>query len=163
MRNMNFLSDDPNGIFSLDSVQQAQKRPIPLQVHFATEADLARTDGAFNAGYIRTNETAVGDRGVRFVPGDAIVTGTRGEQWPIQRDKFEATYAPSQEGGAFGTDGLFHKVAGPVPVRCMDEPFSVSASWGELTGGPGDYLVQYGPGDFGIVSTESFGDTYELV
>jgi hypothetical protein len=162
MRNMNFLSDDPDGIFSLDGVQRAQKRPIPLQVHFATEADLARTEGAFNAGRIRTSETAADDPGVRFAPGDAIVTGTRGEQWPIQRDKFEATYAPS-EGGAFGTDGLFHKVGGPVPVRRMDEPFTVTASWGELTGDPGDYLVQYGPGDFGIVSTDSFGDTYEMV
>jgi hypothetical protein len=163
MRSMNFLKDDPRGIFAMDGVQRAQKRPVPLRVHFATESDLARTDGVFNGGHIHTRETAVGDPGVRFVPGDAIITGTRGEQWPIPRDKFEATYAPSEEGGAFGTDGLFHKVAGPVPVRRMDEAFSVSASWGELTGGPGDYLVQYGPGDFGIVSIDSFGDTYEMV
>jgi PGDYG protein len=163
MRSMNFLNDDPKGIFALDGVRQAQKRPIPLQVHFATDADLARTDGGFNAGYIRTNESPVGDPGVRFAPGDAIVTGTRGEQWPIQRDRFEATYVPSDEGGSFGTDGPFHKVAGPVPVRRMDEAFSVSALWGELTGNPGDYLVQYGPGDFGVVSAEIFTDTYDMM
>lgn len=163
MQSMNYVKEDPSGIFCLDGVQRAQKRPTPLQVHFATHEDLARTDGAFNAGYILTSETPVGDRGVRFAPGDAIVTGTRGEQWPIQRDKFEATYVPSEDAGAFGTDGLFHKVAGPVPVRRMDEAFSVSASWGELAGRPGDYLVQYGPRDFGVVSTESFADTYEVV
>lgn len=163
MRSMNFLKSEPNGIFALDGVRHAQKRPLSLQVHFATAADVARTDGVFNAGYIRTRETPVGDPGVRFAPGDAIVTGTRGEQWPIQRDRFEATYAPSGEGGAFGTDGPFHKVAGPVPVRPMDEAFSVSASWGELSGGPGDYLVQYGRGDFGVVSGESFADTYEMM
>lgn len=60
-------------------------------------------------------------------------------------------------------DGLFHKVADPVPVHRMDEPFAVSAPWGELVGRPGDYLVQYGPNDFGIVSAESFTDTYDLV
>ena len=163
MRSMNFLKEDPNGIQSLDGVRQAQKRPIPLQVHFATEADLTRTDGVFNDGRIRTRETAVGDPGVRFAVGDAIVTGTRDEVWPIRRSRFEATYTPSDEGGAFGTDGRFHKVAGPVPVCCMDEPFTVSASWGELTGNPGDYLVQYGPGEFGIVSTDSFDDTYDVV
>lgn len=160
---MDFLKDIPNGLLALDGVRQAQKRPIPLQVHFATDADMARTDGVFNAGYIRTGETPAGDPGVRFSPGDAIVTGTRGEQWPIQRDRFEATYAPSDEGGSFGTDGSFHKVAGPVPVCRMDETFSVTASWGELTGGPGDYLVQYGPRDFGVVSAELFADTYELM
>jgi hypothetical protein len=45
----------------------------------------------------------------------------------------------------------------------MDEPFTVTAPWGELTGGPGDYLVQYGPGDFGTVDSGSFSDTYDLV
>lgn len=163
MRSMNFLKHEPQGILSLDGVQRAQKRPIPLQVHFATDADLARSDGVFESGRIRTPETAVGDEGVRFSAGDAILTGTRGEQWPISRGQFEATYAPAGEGGAFGTDGPFHKVAGPVPVRRMDEAFAVTASWGELSGGPGDYLVQYGPGDFGIVSAEVFSDTYDMV
>lgn len=163
MRSMNYLNEHPDGILVLDGVRQARKRPIPLQVHFATQADLARTGGVFNAGRIRTNETAADDPGVRFAPGDAIVTGTRGEQWPIQRDKFEATYVPSEEGGAFGRDGLFHKVGGPVPVRRMEEPFTVTAPWGELTGRPGDYLVQYGPGDFAIVDSDCFADTYEMV
>jgi len=162
MRDMNFLKDDPRGIRSLEGVRQAQKRPIPLQVHFATEADLSRTDGAFDRGHVRTAETAAGDAGVRFAVGDAIVTGTAGEQWPIPRQQFESTYAPSA-GGAFGADGPFHKVAGPVPVRRMEEPFTVTASWGELTGQPGDYLVQYGPGDFGIVSDDTFRDTYEML
>jgi hypothetical protein len=160
---MDFLRDNPSGILALDGVQRARKRPIPLRVHFSTAADLARTDGAFSHGHLRTHETAAGDPGVRFVPGDAIVTGTRGEQWPIQRDRFEATYVPSEPGGAFGADGLFHKVGGPVPVRRMDEPFTVRAIRGQLVGGPGDYLVQYGPGDFGIVSAEIFTDTYEFV
>lgn len=160
---MNHLKSDPRGIHALDGVRQARKRPIPLHVHFATEADLTRTDGVYNAGRIRTSETAAEDAGVRFAPGDAIVTGTRGEQWPIVRATFETTYQPSDPGGAFGVDGLFHKVAGPVPVRRMDEPFAVSAPWGELTGGPGDYLVQYGPDDFGIVRADSFEDTYDLV
>lgn len=163
MRSMDFLKDDPRGIMALDGVRRARKRPIPLRVHFAAEADLARTDGAFNAGRIRTRETAADDPGARFAPGDAIVTGTHGEQWPIPRDRFEATYVPSVPGGAFGTDGLFHKIGGPVPVRRMDEPFRVTALRGELVGGPGDYLVQYGAGDFGIVTADIFADTYDIV
>lgn len=163
MRNMDFLKDEPDGIHVLDGVRRARKRPIPLRVHFATEADLARTDDAFSAGFIRTRETAPDDPGVRFAPGDAIVTGTRGEQWPIPRDRFEATYVPSVPGGAFGVDGLFHKAGDPVPVRRMDEPFRVAALHGELVGGPGDYLVQYAPGDFGIVSPDIFADTYDIV
>ena len=30
-----------------------------------------------------------------------------------------------------------------------------------LQGEPGDYLVQYGPGDYGVVGREIFGKTYE--
>ena len=53
------------------------KRPIPLSARFTT------TPG--------TCQTLEGN--VRYQPGDAILTGTRGEQWPVRRDLFLAASA----------------------------------------------------------------------
>lgn len=160
-RNMNFVKELQNGIRALDRVYSAKKKPMPLEVHFATEADLVREDAPYNKGHIITRETAEGGVGVKFEAGDAIVTGIEGEVWPISREKFNATYAPSSGGLELGTDGSFHKVAGAVNVRPMNMPFRVSAPWGELRGRKGDFLVEYGPEDYGVVGEEIFKKTYE--
>jgi len=53
------------------------KRLIPVAVKFASD--------------FGTCETREGD--VSFCAGDAILTGVEGEQWPIERPKFDASYA----------------------------------------------------------------------
>jgi hypothetical protein len=49
-----------------------------------------------------------------------------------------------------------------VEVKQMDTDFSVKVSWSEdlLYGKPGDYLVTYGPNDFGVVAKDVFEETY---
>jgi PGDYG protein len=150
------------GLASLPSPTWVQKRPIPLDVHFAVQSDLTRTDPPYNKGHIRTRETSAGDAGVAFKAGDAILTGTEKDSWPIAKATFEATYAPS-EGSRMGQDGKFFKKPQPILGVQMKEPFAVTASWGRLEGKPGDWLVQYDEAgkDFGIVGEAIFEQTYE--
>jgi hypothetical protein len=86
----------------------------------------------------------------------AIMTGTEGEQWPIPAEKFKQTYDDLG-------DGTAAKKNIPVYAVEMNKPFQVKVSWSNdlLKGDPGDYLVQYGPGDYGVVGREIFGKTYE--
>jgi PGDYG protein len=150
------------GLASLPSPMWVQKRPIPVAVHFASQSDLTRTDPPYNEGHIRTRETPSGDPGVAFKVGDAILTGTEKESWPITRASFERTYAPAG-GSRMGRDGKFVKKPAPVLGVQMREPFAVTASWGRLEGTPGDWLVQYDDEgkDFGVVGQDIFEQTYE--
>ena len=150
------------GLASVPSATWVQKRPIPVAVHFAVQSDMARTDDPYNKGHIRARETPAGDAGVAFKTGDAILTGTAGESWPIAKAVFEATYAPA-EGSRMGQDGKFFKKPLPVLAVQITEPFAVTASWGRLEGKPGDWLVQYDEvgRDFGIVDQVLFEQTYD--
>jgi hypothetical protein len=160
-RDMDALKSS-GGLASLTSPVWVQKRAIPLDVHFAAAHDLSRRDPPFDGGHIRTRETPAGDPGVAFQAGDAILTGTSKETWPIARATFEATYAPVA-GGRMGRDGKFFKKPAPILGVQMDEPFAVTASWGRLEGEPGDWLVQYDEAgnDFGIVGHALFEQTYD--
>ena len=115
------------------------KKPIPLEYKIAP-SDLT----------VATKEGPVAARA-----GDAIMTGTKGENWPIPRDKFRQTYD-------IVGDGLAAKKNIPVSAQQMDTPFNVKVSWSDdlLRGKPGDFLVQYGPGDYGVVEKEIFKQTY---
>jgi hypothetical protein len=150
------------GLASLPSPTWVQKRLILVDVHFAVQRDLTRTDNPYNKGHIRTRETSAGNAGVAFKAGDAILTGTAGESWPIAKATFETTYAPAEE-SRMGQDGKFFKKPLPVLGVQMKELFAVTASWGRLEGKPGDWLVQYDEvgGDFGIVDQGVFEQTYE--
>jgi PGDYG protein len=160
-RDMDYLKAE-GGLASLPSPVSVQKRPVPLAVHFAVTEDLSRTDTPYNKGRIRTRETAAGDPAVAFKVGDAIVTGTKGESWPIARATFEATYSPV-ESSRMGHDGKFFKKPLPVLGVQMKESFAVTASWGRLQGKSGEWLVQYDEAgkDFGIVGEALFQETYE--
>jgi len=150
------------GLAALPSPIWVQKRAVPVDVHFATQSDLSRTDPPYNKAHIQTKETPAGDAGVAFKAGDAILTGTANEAWPITRATFERSYAPA-DGSRAGLDGKFVKKPAPVLAVQMDEPFAVTASWGRLEGKAGDWLVQYDDDgkDFGIVDQGVFRQTYE--
>ena len=131
------LDDNPD--LSQDGFQTA-KKPIPLEFRYA-EADET----------IDTKEGPVGAKA-----GDAIMTGTEGEQWPIPAEKFAQTYDDLG-------DGTASKKNIPVFAKEMSAPFQVKVSWSDdlLQGEPGDYLVQYGPGDNGVVVRDILGKTYD--
>jgi hypothetical protein len=128
------LSQDPDGF-------ESAKKPIPVVFELAGED--------------KTIETKEGS--VRAMAGDAIMTGVEGEQWPIPIEKFNQTYDDLGDGTASKKDI-------PVFVKEMSEPFQVKVSWSDdlLSGEAGDYLVQYGPGDYGVVGKDIFLKTYKL-
>jgi hypothetical protein len=97
----------------------------------------------------------------RYQAGDAIITGVTGTRWSVARERFEAKYAavaPTR----MGEDGRY--AARPVPVlaRQIHEAFSAERSAGgdRLTGKAGDWLLQYGPGDYGVAGQERFARIY---
>jgi hypothetical protein len=96
--------------------------------------------------------------------GDAIVTGAHGERWPISRDAFFEAYAPVPPTRA-GEGGRYRKRPLRVFARQMPGPFSVRhAPCGDpLIGPSGDWLVQYGPGRYGVVSARIFDETYTML
>lgn len=127
---------------------RVRKRPIAVNVVFAA------VDGVV--------ETLEGP--VRHAAGDAILTGVRGEQWPVRQDAFAASYEPlppnrSGQPGEYvkrwvNTLALRLRSAMTVPVGRHDDP---------LHGRPGDWLLQYEDGSHGVVCDEIFTVTYETI
>ncbi|BAN23275.1 PGDYG domain-containing protein [Caballeronia insecticola] len=100
----------------------------------------------------------------RYASGDAIVTGSGGERWVVSRARFDAKYAP--EGGiAHGVPGVYRNKPSVVLAKEMHEPFSIARSdAGDiLTGDAGDWVMQYAPGDYGVVKAARFAKVYRLI
>lgn len=130
------------------AARRARKRPVVCKVEFAPLA-----------GTLDTLEGPVAYRA-----GDAIVTGVAKERWPIARDKFLKSYEAVGATQA-GTAGRYRKKPVVVPARLMQEPFSVKvgSSADTIEGDAGDWLVQYGAHEYGIVESEVFARSYELL
>lgn len=118
------------------------------------EVEFAAADGAL--------ESAVG--GNRFVAGDALLTGSTGDRWCVSRDRFDAKYRPEPPTVA-GTTGRYRNLPVPVLAKQIPVAFTVQRSAGGdlLHGEPGDWLVQYAPGDYGIVASARFARVYRFV
>jgi hypothetical protein len=126
----------------------ARKLEREIQVRFATQA-----------GSVQTNEGLV-----KVKPGDAILTGINGENWRVSQERFPDKYRPAASTTA-GADGAYVSLPNRVFAVRMDAAFDVLLSDGEsrLSGGAGDWLVDYGDGSLGIVSSRVFDSTYEVV
>lgn len=128
--------------------RRARRRPVTLEVRFADRA-----------GVMQTLEGPV-----RYRAGAALVSGTRGERWPVERAPFERHYEPAP-GTAAGCDGRYRRRPGVVLARRLDAEIEVpvGAEGDRLRGRPGDWLLQYAPGEYGVVAPGIFADTYELL
>lgn len=97
----------------------------------------------------------------RYEAGDALITGSTGDRWSVSRNRFDAKYLPVAPVQA-GEDGRYQ--ARPLPVLAvqMGEAFTLARSAGGdvLQGRAGDWLLQYAPGDFGIVEAARFAKVY---
>ena len=122
--------------------QQVQKKDIPLQFRIAEQPE--------------TIETLEGPQPAAV--GAYIMTGTKGENWPIPKDEFEKNY------NIIG-DNTAAKKPLPIPGKQMQEDFFVTPTWSpnKLHGKPGDWLVQYEPGNYGVVEASIFDETYDLL
>jgi len=126
----------------------AERLPVEMKVEITT-----------HAGTIQTLEGEV-----TFLAGDAIVTGVNNERWPVQRQRFDATYMPSS-GTQIGQSGRYCRKPQQVYARKMAKAFEITLSddRGGLQGKPGDWLVEYAPGDRSVISDEIFLKTYRIV
>lgn len=131
-------ADDPRAL-------RVSKKPIPLAVAFAA------TDGVC--------ESLEG--AVRYQAGDAILTGTRGERWTMQRAPFLASYQavpPTRP----GDDGHYVKAPSVSHALRVDRPLAVPVGWqaDPLQARPGDWLLRYADGAYGVVQDSIFRETY---
>lgn len=128
--------------------QRAFKRPVVHDVVFAEEPGVC--------------ETLEGE--VPYKCCDALVTGVTNERWPVSREKFLTSYE-AMPPTVSGVDGRYFKKKILVWVLQLEMKTSVSvaekSTW--LTGCVGDWLVQYEPGNWGIVEKDIFQQTYLLV
>lgn len=97
----------------------------------------------------------------RYAPRDALITGSTGDRWCVSRDRFDAKYeaiAPTP----FGAPGNYRNKPIPVLAKQIAQPFSIARSNGGdvLHGNAGDWLLQYAPGDYGVVENTRFQQVY---
>jgi hypothetical protein len=112
-------------------------------------------------------ESAVGQN--RYAAGDALLTGSTGDRWCVSRDRFDAKYqpdtrAPADSSALPGQPGKYRNRPVAVLAKRMTAAFTVERSAGGdlLRGDAGDWLVQYAPGDHGIVAAARFAQVYRV-
>lgn len=121
------------------------KKPIPVQVEFAAAEGVC--------------ETLEGP--VRYQPGDAVLTGTRGERWPVRRDQFLSSYEPVPPTHG-GENGSYRKTPSLTYALRLEAPLEVPVNWQDdaLHGRPGDWLLHYADGAYGVIQDPIFRDSY---
>jgi len=95
---------------------------------------------------------------VKYPAGYYIMTGPKGEQYPVSPEKFAEL--KDDLGNGLCTPKKIIKTA-----KLADHAGSVDTSWGEkLHYNPGeDVIVRHGPNDYGVVKKDIFAQTYEKV
>ncbi len=126
---------------------RARKKPVRVNVRFAREQGLAATrEGT-----------------VPYEANDALVSDGRGCTWPVRPERFCRAYAPVPPLRP-GQDGLYQAHPLESAALRMAFPFCVTLKNGAvLRGEGGDWLLQYGAGDYGIVGADQFAAAYEII
>jgi PGDYG protein len=129
------------------------------------DAQHAIKDETVSVEFAAARGTLVSAVGVNsYSPGDALITGSTGDRWCVSRDRFDAKYDPEPP-TVRGEAGEYRNRPVAVLAKRMNVPFSVARSAGGdfLHGNAGDWLLQYAPGDHGIVERTRFERVYRLV
>lgn len=93
---------------------------------------------------------------VNYQAGFYIMTGPKGEQYPITPEKFKEL--KDDQGNGIASPKKIVKLA-----KLADHDGSVPTSWGETmhyTAG-NDYIVKHGSNDYGVVKKDIFAQTYD--
>lgn len=95
----------------------------------------------------------------RYRVGDALITGSTGDKWSVSRDRFDARYEADTQ---LGIDGRYRAKPIPVLAKQIAEPFRAlrSAGGDVLDGAADDWLLQYAPGDIGVIENARFRQVY---
>ena len=138
---INIVEGISDSWFKTDSFQ-TYKRPAKEKYEIAKEP-----------GTIQTLEGPV-----NYPAGYYIMTGPKGEQYPVSPEKFNDL-----------KDDLGNGVCTPKKIiklaKVADHSGTVDTSWGEkLHYNPGeDVVVRHGENDYGVVKKDIFAQTYEKV
>jgi hypothetical protein len=121
--------------------------------------EVVDVDFAPNSGSLRSRE---GDN--CFDAGDALITGSTGDRWSVTRQRFDARYSPLAPTRA-GENGRYVNIPIPVLAQVMPHDFSIERQSGGdvIHGNAGDWLLQYAPGDHGIVEAVKFSKVYRRI
>lgn len=140
MRNLiNIMEHTVNDAWFQDGFK-TYKRPNPERY------EIAQQDGVL--------QTLEGP--VNYSKGFYILTGPKGERYPIPPEKFHSLKDDAGNGICYPKKII--KLA-----KLADHDGAVKTSWGETlnyTAG-NDYLVRHGAGDYGVVKKDIFDKTYE--
>ncbi|MGF6772123.1 hypothetical protein P3T18_004611 [Paraburkholderia sp. GAS199] len=99
----------------------------------------------------------------RYAAGDALITGSTGDRWVVSRERFDAKYLPANAALTHGEPGPYRNRPAVLLAKEMHEAFSMarSAQGGDvLHGTAGDWIMQYAPGDYGVVQAARFAKVY---
>lgn len=143
-------TDPPLDLTGTDLARDPAARPFR---RLSTEVTV---EFAAGPGHLATLEGPVS-----FQAGDALVTGTAGERWPIRAATFRQSYdlvAPARD----GTPARYRRRVTRAWARRYDVAFSIRIRDGQdvLRGQPGDWLVQHEPGRYAVVAGRIFAATY---
>lgn len=93
---------------------------------------------------------------VKYVVGHYIMTGSKGEKYPISAEKF-ATLKDDNGDGTCSPKKIMKR------ARLADHDGVIHTSWGDLNYTAGnDYIVRHSTGDYGAVKKDIFNTTYTL-
>jgi len=93
---------------------------------------------------------------VRYEAGHYIMTGPKGEQYPISPEKF--AQLKDDLGNGKCTPKKIPKIA-----KLADHDGVLHTSWGDLAYKTGeDYIVRHGANDYGAVKKDIFAQTYAM-
>ena len=92
---------------------------------------------------------------VNYEAGHYIMTGPKGEQYPITPEKFHSM-----------KDDLGNGICSPKKIvklaKLADHDGVIHTSWGDLNYTAGnDYIVKHGTNDYGAVKKDIFAQTYD--
>jgi hypothetical protein len=101
----------------------------------------------------------------RYARGDALITSSTGERWVVSRERFNLKYMPADAQLVLGKPGSYRNRPALVLAKQMHTPFSIarSAAGDVLQGAAGDWVMQYAPGDYGVVQAQRFAKVYRRV
>ncbi|HYM34972.1 MAG TPA: PGDYG domain-containing protein [Steroidobacteraceae bacterium] len=112
----------------------------------------------------QAGEVASREGANRYQIGDALIAGSTGDRWSVSRDRFDAKYTPVPP-LVHGQDGAYRNKPIPILAKQMRNVFSIarSANGDIIRGRANDWLMQYAPGDYGIVANEKFQKVYRPI
>jgi len=92
---------------------------------------------------------------MKYETGHYIMTGPKGEKYPISAEKFN--HLKDDHGDGIATPKKIIKVA-----KLADHDGVIHTSWGDLQYTKGnDYIVRHGEADYGAVKKDIFKQTYD--